>query len=380
MTAIVFWISIGLLIYVYFGYPIAVILAASITRRGVKKSPVTPYITIVISAFNEEGHIAESLENKLQLDYPSDKMEIIVISDASTDKTDEIVRSFSLRGVRLIRQEKRQGKTAALNKGVCGAQGEIIVFSDANSLYDQHALRQLMANFSDDSIGYVTGRMNYVPRNRSAVGDGCLTYIRYENILRRAETRLGSLIGVNGGIDAIRKSLYAPMRPDQQPDFVLPLKVVEQGYRVVFEENALSRENALDSTVDEYTMRVRVTLRALSAIRDMRHLLNPVRYGVVAWQLFSHKVLRYGAFIPLTILIAVSSVLLTEGLIYQLAVLFQAIFYCCAVVGWYLEQQGKMVGALYVPFYFCLVNVASASAVYKLLVGQKQTMWTPRTG
>ncbi len=173
---------------------------------------------------------------------------MIVISDASDDGTDEIVGRVASEHpgrVRLLRQEPREGKTAALNLAVPQARGEIVVFADANSIYGPDALRRLARNFADPAVGYVTGKMVYVNPDGSLVGDGCSAYMKLENWLRAQETRIGSVVGVDGGVDAVRRRLYRPMRADQLPDFVLPLAVVEQGARVVYEPDALLTEHAL---------------------------------------------------------------------------------------------------------------------------------------
>ena len=260
---VIFFSSLFTLLFVYFGYPLVIFFYSSLKAKGVSKGAYEPRVTILIPAYNEEKHIKATIENKLSLDYPRDRVEIIVISDGSEDRTDEIASSFQDKGVRLIRQEPRRGKTSALNMAVPQAKGEILTFSDANSLYDKDALRRLMENFADPGVGYVTGKMVYVNPDGTMVGDGCSAYMRYENLLRAIETRAGSIVGVDGGIDAVRKSLFQPMKHYQLPDFVLPLKVVEQGYRVVYESRALLNEDALKSSEDEYQMRVRVSLRAL---------------------------------------------------------------------------------------------------------------------
>jgi cellulose synthase/poly-beta-1,6-N-acetylglucosamine synthase-like glycosyltransferase len=184
-----------------------------------------------------------------------------------------------------------------LNLAVLQAQGEILVFSDANSLYAPDAVRQLVANFANPEVGYVSGRMVYANPEGTGIGDGCSAYMQYENWLRSAESRLGSVVGVDGGIDAVRQELYRPMNPDQLPDFVLPLWVVAEGYRVVYEPGALLFEPALGRSGDEYRMRVRVSLRALWALWDMRRLLLGGGGALFAWQMWSHKVLRYLCFL-----------------------------------------------------------------------------------
>jgi cellulose synthase/poly-beta-1,6-N-acetylglucosamine synthase-like glycosyltransferase len=375
-----FFLSLFMIAYVYVGYPLAVVLMCRFVSRGVNKAPIEPFVTILISAYNEESVIACTLDNKLNLDYPQDKLEIIVISDGSTDRTDVIVAAFAEKNVRLIRQEPRAGKTSALNLAVPVAKGEIIVFSDANSLYAPDALNKLVANFADDSVGYVTGKMIYANPDGTQIGEGCNSYMKYENMLRSLETGIGSVVGVDGGIDAIRKSLYKPMNADQLPDFVQPLKVVEQGSRVVYEPDALLWESALKEAGDEYRMRVRVSLRALWALYDMRGLLNPVARPLFAWQLLSHKVLRYLCFIFL--LSAYFSNMLL-ALIYQSYggfFIIQNLCYLGALAAAYTNVKGFPGKVLVFARYFVLLNVSAAHAFGKFLLGKKQVIWTPRKG
>jgi cellulose synthase/poly-beta-1,6-N-acetylglucosamine synthase-like glycosyltransferase len=208
---------------VYVGYPLAIGLIGRWRRRVVRSAPQTPLMTLVIAAYNEAEHIADTVRNKLEQDYPADRLEVIVVSDGSDDGTDDAVRALGDARVQLLRQEPRQGKTAALNLAADQARGELLVFSDANSLYEPGALRALAAAFADPSVGYVTGKMIYGNPDGSVVGDGCTGYMRFENWLRAQETLAGSVVGVDGGVDAVRRTLYRPMRADQLPDFVLPL-------------------------------------------------------------------------------------------------------------------------------------------------------------
>ena len=235
----IFFFSLFMIFYIYLGYPVLVVLIGLIRNKKIKKSDYQPYVTILIAAYNEEKSIDTTIKNKLELDYPKEKFEIIVISDNSTDKTDEIVKQYEPQGVKLLRQIPRSGKTSALNMAVPEAMGEILVFSDANSIWAQDALSKLLRNFSDPTVGYVTGKMIYTNKDVSTIADGCCAYMKYENFLRMVETKAGSVVGVDGGIDAVRKSLYQSMNSDQLPDFVLPLKVIDQGYRVVYEPEAI---------------------------------------------------------------------------------------------------------------------------------------------
>jgi cellulose synthase/poly-beta-1,6-N-acetylglucosamine synthase-like glycosyltransferase len=373
-----FWISATWVLYVYMGYPLLAWLLAALAGRPVHKADITPRVTVLTAAYNEAACIGRTVQNKLDQDYPAELLDVIVVSDESADGTDEIVSSLGPRA-QLIRQSPRAGKTAALNLAVARAAGEILVFSDANSMYAPDTIRRLVSNFADPAVGYVTGKMVYVNEDGSLVGDGCSAYMKYENWLRASESRLAAVIGVDGGVDAVRRSVYRPMRADQQPDFVLPLSVAGQGYRVVYEPDAQLHESALSEHDAEYRMRVRVTLRALWALWDMRRLMNPLRHGLLAFQIISHKLLRYLAFMPLAAALLISWSLAAQNPLMLLAALLQTVAYALAAVGW--TGRGRRHSTLIgFPYYFVLLNVACAQAVLKFIGGQRQAIWSPRTG
>ena len=380
MLELLFFLAVAVIVYVFIGYPLLARLLSSLRSQPVGKEPIEPLVTILIAAFNEAGVIGETLKDKLDLDYPKDKLDVIVISDGSTDGTDEIVMRYADQPVKLLRQVPRAGKTSALNMAVPLAKGEVLVFSDANSRYESQSLRRLVRNFADPKVGYVTGKMIYTNPDGTAIGDGCTAYMRYENALRKTETRLGSVVGVDGGIDAVRKEIYQPMRPDQLPDFVLPLKVVEKGYRVVYEPEAVLKENALGATEDEYRMRVRVTLRALWALSDMKHLLSLRQYGLFALQLWSHKLLRYMSFAFLAAAFVTNLLLWPVHVVYRVFAVVQLAAYSVFLLQLLAERAGVHVFISRFLHYFLLLNVASAHAFYKFVRGQKQVTWTPRKG
>ena len=369
-----------LLIYIYAGYPISTMLLARFAPHPIKSADYQPVITVIIAAYNEQLHIADTIENKLQQDYPTDKLQIIVVSDGSTDRTDEIVTSISSNRVKLIRQEPRQGKTAALNMAIMLAQGEIIVFSDANSIYRKDGIKQLVSSFADPAVGYVTGKMLYTHTDGSPIGTGCSAYMHYENYIREQESQFNSIVGVDGGIDAIRKSLYRPMNADQLPDFVQPLNVIEQGFRVVYEPRAILNEAALADQHAEYKMRVRVSLRALWALLDKRDLLNPFTFPLFSWQLISHKLLRYTAWIPLLYLLMVNPLLLQSGQFFATMLILQIVAYLCAFAGYRLRDRNHKLFVFSAAYYFVLINLAAAHASIQFVKGHKQVLWTPRSG
>jgi cellulose synthase/poly-beta-1,6-N-acetylglucosamine synthase-like glycosyltransferase len=378
-----FWGSLIILTYIYVGYPL---LLNILPKNKTENTPLDyyPSITVVIPAFNEEDVIAETIQNKLDQDYPADKINIIVVSDESEDATDEIVTTFleEYKNIQLIRQVPRKGKTSGLNLAYQviknELKSELIVFSDANSIYDLNALTEIAQTFTDTEVGYVTGKMVYVNSDDSMIGDGCSAYMKYENYMRSLESDIGSVVGVDGGVDAIRTELYTELRADQLPDFVQPLKVVEQRKRVVYQPLAILKEESLTDDGAEFRMRVRVSLRALWALFDMRMLLNPFKFGLFSLQLFSHKVLRYLAFIPLTIAFLSNIALLGQHAIFNLALFAQLAFYLSAWLGHKnTEQSNKWIGLAH---YFCLINFAAAIASYKFIKGEKIVIWKPRQG
>lgn len=378
-----FWFLLACVFYIYAGYPLGVLILAPLLDRRVRKADIEPTVTVVIAAFNEEAEIGRTVSNLLEQDYPPERLDVLVVSDGSTDRTDEVLAELVERHgprLRTVRQEPRQGKTAALNLAIGLVSAEIVAFADANSIYARGAVRALVRNFADPSVGYVTGRMSYTNADGSGVAGGCLAYMGYENLLRRLETRVGSIVGVDGGIDAIRRELYGWMRPEELPDFALPLSVVERGRRVVFEPDAVLFEPALARASDEMRMRVRVALRALWTLHDKRPLLNPFRGALYAWQLLSHKAIRYLAFVPLAGLLVLNAWVAARHPFYLGFLVAQLSCYTLAAAG-HLARNTRFVPALlFAPYYFCVVNAACVVALWKFFMRQKVTVWKPRAG
>jgi cellulose synthase/poly-beta-1,6-N-acetylglucosamine synthase-like glycosyltransferase len=372
-----FWACAGCVAYVYLGYPALVWLVSRAMGSDTKPSDIEPTVVVLIAAHNEVADIERTVRNKLEQDYPAEKLSVVVVSDASDDGTDAVVAGLGPR-VRLLRQEPRAGKTAALNMAAEQVDAEILVFADANSLYDPDAVRRIVRHFADPRVGYVTGKMVYTNPDGTLIGDGCSAYMKYENFLRVEESRLASVIGVDGGIDAMRRALYIPLRADQQPDFVLPLIVAGKGLRVVYEARAILKEPALGDHDSEYQMRVRVSLRAMWALWDQRRLLVPVPHALLAWQIWSHKVLRYMAFIPALVAFVVCLALARSEPLYLAIAAVAIVLIALAAVPWLRGGRGKP--WMMLPYYVLLLNVTAAHAFLKLLSGKKQTLWAPRTG
>lgn len=372
-----FWASASVLFYTYVGYPLVLLIVSRLRPRPVRRAELTPNVSVIITAYNEEKDIAAKLENTLSLDYPSDKLEIIVASDCSTDRTDEIVREYAERGMRLYRQEERLGKTAAQNAAVERASGEIILFSDATTIYNKDVLRLMLPSFADETVGCVAGRLIYVDPAQSGTGQGARSYWGYETFLKQHESRVCSLIGASGCLYAVRRTAYVPMYPEACSDFLIATKMVEQGLRVVFEQAAVCTEETNKRSDRELRMRVRIITQTFTDLWRHRSMMNPLRSGFYAVELFSHKVLRYLVPFLLLIILSSSAVLAPRSIFYMLALVAQLCFYSTALVSWLLERMSVRVRLLALPQYFVLANLASVIAFYKFLRGEHYARWEP---
>jgi cellulose synthase/poly-beta-1,6-N-acetylglucosamine synthase-like glycosyltransferase len=374
---LIFYASVGLILYVYLGYPLLVFVIGRLAPEGVRKKAFEPSVSFIITAFNEERDIRHKIENTFALDYPKEKLEIIVASDCSDDATDDIVRGFADQGVRLVRQPHRGGKTSAQNVAVEHATSEIVHFSDATSMYRPNVLREMMANFADETVGCVAGKLIYVDPASTDVGSAARSYWGYETFLKENESRACSLIGVSGCIYAARRENYIPMYPEACSDFLIATLIYKQGLRTVYEPNAVCLEETNRQSRNEMKMRVRVISQTFTDLWRNREMMNPFRSGFYAVQLFSHKVLRYS--VPIFILAAfvTSGLLAVSFNFFLLAFAAQALFFAAAIAAWMLERTGFRSGPLSIPFYFVLTNIASVAGFLQFLRGERYAAWEP---
>jgi cellulose synthase/poly-beta-1,6-N-acetylglucosamine synthase-like glycosyltransferase len=376
MLAILFWTAAGLIVYVYAGYPVLLLAMRMLGgTKPVAKGDGCPLVTLIISAYNEAEVIGQKLANSLVLDYPADCLQILVVSDASTDGTDEIVRALPDARVSLMRMPVRSGKTAGLNEAVRAARGEIIVFSDANAMYAAGALTAVVRNFADSAVGAVVGESTYSTPQGGADEDESL-YWRYEDVIKRLESDLGSVVGGDGAIYAIRKCLYRPMPADALSDFVNPLQIVYGGDRCVYEPEARSVERGAGDFSREFRRKVRIVNRAWRATISLKGLLNPIRFGFFSIQVFSHKVLRW--LVPVLLLLSLTTnlALLGRGWLYVATLAVQVVLYGLGGLGYALRARDKLPRILAVPFYFLMVNFASARGILDAYLGKTYTTWT----
>jgi cellulose synthase/poly-beta-1,6-N-acetylglucosamine synthase-like glycosyltransferase len=377
VAEVIFWSSAVALFYTYAGYPLLIGLVSALRPRKVRRSEIEPTVSVIITAYNEERDLTAKLENTLALDYPPGLLEIIVASDCSTDRTDEFARGFAAQGVQLCRLAKRFGKTAAQNAAVEQAHGQIILFSDATSLYEPDVLRATVPNFADPEVGCVAGRLIYVDGSDSHVGSGARSYWGYETFLKRHESRAGSLIGASGCLYAVRKSAYVPLYHEACSDFIIATKMVEQGLRTVYEPNAICTEQTNRQSDKELKMRVRIIAQTFTDLWRHRSMLNPFRGGLYGVQLVSHKVMRYLVPFFLMGLFIASAVLASGGLFYRIMFAAQLAGYACPALAWMLDRLGIRSRLLAFPQYFILTNLASLIACYQFLRGERYARWEP---
>ncbi len=374
---IFFWACIATLAYVYVGYPLLVYLVSILVPKAVAYDNIEPRVTILITAFNEEEAIKEKLENTLKIKYPANKLEILVASDGSTDRTDDIVREFADRGVKLFRQEGRVGKTATQNNAVEQATGEIMLFSDATTTYREDVFQAVLPAFADESVGCVAGRLVYVDEGSTTVGTGARSYWSYETFLKIAESKACSLIGASGCLYAVRKSAYEPMYPEACSDFLICTNIYRKGLRSVFAPDAVCFEQTNRHAGDELKMRVRVISQTFTDLWRNRDMLNPFKSGFFAIELISHKAMRYAVPFVLLVFLIANVVLAGSSPYYSAALAIQMLFYVLALVGWVLERAGKRLSLLAIPLYFVLANLASVVGFYKFLRGETYVRWEP---
>lgn len=369
----IFWTSIFCIALTYFLYPLMLAIVTPFVKKPVKKRDIEPMVSLIIAAHNEERDIALKIDESLELDYPADKLQIIVASDASMDATDTIVRSYKGKRVLLVRQNNRLGKTAVQNKAIDIARGEIIVFSDATTRFDKEVIKKLVRNFADEKIGCVGAELVYTDGIHGGLGKVRNIYWSYEKFFKKRESKLNSLVGVSGCCYAVRKEAYKKLNPKLISDFAITWILYEQGYRSVLEPEAKVYEDVIESQQDEVRMRVRLTSRSLIAFKIMKRLLNPIRFGFFSFQLIAHKVLRY--FVPVFgIMILLSSIALLDRQPYRSFLYLELMFFVSAAVGIVSNKKSPF----YTLFYFTYGNYAVLRGLLKAMNSRhKNDMWRP---
>jgi len=386
MTSFIFYITVlsfAVIVHVYIGYPLVLKLLSLITPKKVPlvDEDFLPEVSLLISCYNEADVVDEKIQNSLAIDYPKDKITIVIISDGSDDGTDEIAHSYSSQGVKLIRQEGRLGKTSAINLAMEQVTSDIVVFSDANAMYKPEAIKKLVRNFADENVGYVVGAALYTDGKTSSAAASENIYWKYELALKTMESNLHSVVGGDGAIYAIRKSLYITLDAKDINDFVNPLQIIEQGYRGIFEPNAICLEETAGDFSKEAKRKQRIVNRSFRGLMKVKAVLNPFKYGFFSFEVISHKLLRW--LMPVFIgLFAVGSIYLGYQQLdfFKTTSILGIIFLWLAQVGYLKAEQTKISKVFFIPYYFLMVNYYSLMGVITAIAGNIQVTWsTPRT-
>jgi cellulose synthase/poly-beta-1,6-N-acetylglucosamine synthase-like glycosyltransferase len=362
MAKLLFWISTGFTVYVYFGYPLLLWGLQAVFRSSPRKQSIEPSVSLLVAAYNEAAVIGEKIRNSLALDYPADKLEIVVASDGSKDATAEIVRGFEGQAsgrVRLLNFEKNRGKIVVLNEAVPELRGEIVAFSDASSMLAADSVRVLVQSFDDARVGAASGVYRLLKKDQAQLGAQEDLYWKYETFLKVQEARLGAFTGAHGSLYAIRRALYPfPTANTINDDFTIPMRILERGHRVAYEPGAVAYEEAHE--MEGFSRRVRITAGNIEQMREIKSLIWPPR-PFVLFCLLSHKTGRL--VVPIFMMIALAANIVLRGQFpYNWLLVGQAIFYGLAVLGALVSLRPKV---LRLPYYFCMINSSLFAWLYQ---------------
>jgi cellulose synthase/poly-beta-1,6-N-acetylglucosamine synthase-like glycosyltransferase len=379
-----FWGSLGLAAYAYAGYPLLLsawsgLKPASGPEPGGQDMPALPRLSMIIPAYNEEQVIARKIRNSLDLAYPSDLLEIVVVSDGSSDATEAHAREAAGNRARLVFLEDRQGKTACINAVLPGLLGEIVVFTDANAYFHPDALRELVRPFTDPRIGCVMGELRYAQEGslNSSLGEGL--YWRYENFIKERESRLGSTIVGNGAIYAMRRTLCRGLPREVEADVANPLLALSAGCRVVFERKARCHEQPAETVREEFGRKTRIITNQIASYLYGWREFRPMPASAV-FQILSHKVMRWLVPFFLAGMLAGSAASRSGPLLDGLLAM-QLLFYGAALAGWGMESRNWAVPRLlFLPYYFCAVNFASVKGMADFALGRRRVIWEKAAG
>lgn len=371
---IILILSLLLVFHAYFGYPLTLKFISLFSSRPVKKEACQPHVSLVITACNEERRIREKLENTLEIDYPREKLQVIVASDGSTDGTHEIVESYAQHGIELFVCPVRRGKENAQKEALQRTSGEIIVFSDVATRLDSHGISQIVSNFADPTVGCVSSVDRVIGRDGKPCGEGF--YVRYEMWLRKLESRVYSLVGLSGSFFAARKEVCRDFSGDMQSDFRTVLASIRIGLRGISDPEAIGYYQDISDSRREFDRKVRTVLRGLTVLFHNLEFLNAARYGFFSYEYFCHKLLRW--LVPLFLFTALAAhiTLSFSSGFFTALLLIHLGFYAIAITGWLAKTLPTNV-LLKIPLYFLTVNSAILVAWWQFVRGKRMVMWSP---
>lgn len=373
-----FWLCLGLVCYVYIGYPILITVLAFLRRRRIDTAPIHPTVSLIVCAYNEEGIIGNKIENSLCLNYPKDLLEVIVVNDGSIDKTPSIINEYvNEPRVNIIQSSTRQGKATAMNRAAALAKGEVLVFSDARAIYHTESLEMLVRNMNDPEVGCVNGNRT-LRKNKSPIFSSENSYWSYEAYIKMKETQCRSTISVSGAMLALRASLFEPIPTDMiLDDAFLAMQTLRKGFRVVYEPAAVCFQNSAMSTRDEILRRQRIAAGRFQMVFDARKLW-PWKDKLAIFELLSHKIMRlFLPFISAGVFVSSAVLMLYPNTPEIVVILFwaQLAFALLAVIGWVSERCGWKLGVLGIWYYIASGNFASLSGLIRYSKGRQTVLW-----
>jgi glycosyltransferase involved in cell wall biosynthesis len=360
--------------FAYFGYPLTLIAVSAFVKYNPRRSPIFPEITFIITAYNEEKRIRQKLENTLQLDYPKDKLQIIVASDGSTDTTNEIVRDYSSKGIELLDVKDRKGKENAQNEAIKIARGEIFVFSDVATVLEAIGVREILANFADPSIGCVSSEDRMLGEGAQG-GEGL--YVKYEMWLRSMESKINSVVGLSGSFFAARKEVCKDFSPRMQSDFRTLLNSMRMGMRGISDPRAVGYYHDIKDTSREFNRKVRTVIRGLTVFFNNLEFTNVFEFGIFSYQYLCHKLLRWLVPFFLSIALISNGILAVRNTVLLYCLIIQLLFYAAALVGILGGKKASTTIVVKIPHFFVVVNASILVAWIKYARGDRLTMWAP---
>jgi glycosyltransferase involved in cell wall biosynthesis len=377
VVAVVFWVAAVLAVYPWILYPLLLAALTARRRRPTPPSGSWPFLSVIVAAYNEAACIQAKLASALGQGYPHDRIEVIVVSDGSTDDTDRLVATYRDPRVMLVRQEPRAGKSAALNRAIGYARGDVLVFTDANALFAEDALRRLAAPYADPAVGLVSGQGLYAApggRDAQAVGNG---YVRFEAFLRSRETALDVLGGADGAIYAVRRTIYRDLGPAEVNDLAHAIQATLAGYAARFDPGAFTIEPPSAHAGQEFRRHVRIVAQNAQLIADWLPRVVAARRWRLSWVLVSHRILRWTTAPMLAVALACNIALLGTHPLYVLTLAAQGAFYLLSLAGLAAERAGRRLGRAALPYYFCVVSAAGIGGLARYLRGGAQAVWAP---
>lgn len=380
---IVFWASLFIIVYTYIGYGITLYLLVKVKRLFIKRTSLLkdnffPTVSILIAAYNEEDLISEKLANTMALKYPKEKIQIIVVTDGSTDLTVKKVREYP--DVVHLHEDQRAGKMAAIKRAIPHITGEVLLFTDANTFLNLHAVSELIRHYQNERVGAVAGEKRIMVEetaDASSAGEGF--YWKYESFLKKCDYELYSNVGAAGELFSIRTKLYEPVEADTIiDDHMIAMRIAEKGYIIAYEPNAYALETASANVKEELKRKVRIAAGGIQSILRLKKAANPFRNPVLTFQYISHRVLRWTLTpILLPFVFILNGIIVYNGgsLLYSVLFVVQCVFYISAYIGLYFERKNIRVKVLFIPFYFCMMNYAVVAGILRYFQKAQSAAW-----